>query len=210
MENEKVLDELNDENNLKDDASSDDEELFVTKKKDGFLKEFFEWTQAIAVAVVLALVINQFVFSVVEVQGASMEPTLNQSERLFVFKTFYKPKNKDIVIIKSEQLGKYIVKRVIATEGQIIDVDEETGAVYVDGVLQEEPYIKDDSNFYIGTTGIYPLEVPENHVFVMGDNRANSMDSRVLGVINNEEIMGKAVFRIWPFDSFGGLYNNLD
>lgn len=179
------------------------------KVSKGFLKELYEWTQAIAIAVVLALFINQFVFSIVEVQGASMEPTLNNSERLFVFKSFYEPKNKDIIIIKSEQLGKYIVKRVIAVGGQTVDIDKETGEVYVNGKLQNETYVNEGTNYYVGNTQEYPLTVPEGHVFVMGDNRGNSMDSRALGVLENEDIMGKAIFRIWPISSFGGLYDNL-
>lgn len=200
-----------DDSEKNENYSEQNEENSETKKSEGgFLRELYEWTQAIAIAIVLALVINHFVFSIVQVQGASMEPTLNQSERLFVFKSFYKPKNKDIVIIKSEQLGKFIVKRVIATSGQIIDIDTETGKVSVDGELLNEPYINKSENAYIGTRDIYPLEVPEGHVFVMGDNRGNSLDSRALGVIDNDDIMGKAVFRIWPIDSFGGLYGNLE
>ena len=191
--------------------SEQEEELVKNKKSEGgFLKELYEWTQAIAIAVVLALIINHFVFSIVQVQGASMEPTLNQSERLFVFKSFYKPKNKDIVIVDSEQLGKFIVKRVIATGGQTINIDHETGEVSVDGEILNEPYINKSNSAYIGINDVYPLEVPEDCVFVMGDNRGNSLDSRALGVIDNDDIMGKAVFRIWPIDSIGSLYGNLE
>jgi len=219
MENEKVLEELKD-GNVSDDFFENEteipeeelnsDEISDDKKKisKGFLRELYEWTQAIAIAVVLALLINQFVFSIVEVQGASMEPTLNQSERLFVFKSFYKPKNKDIIIIKSEQLGKYIVKRVIAVGGQTIDINKETGEVYVDDKLQNEPYINEGANYFVGNADEYPLTVPQNHVFVMGDNRGNSMDSRALGVFNYDDVMGKALFRVWPFNNFGGLYDD--
>ena len=217
---EKVFEELKDEKisedlfeeeteEYEDELNSDEISTDEKKISKGFLKELYEWTQAIAIAVVLALLINQFVFSIVEVQGASMEPTLNQSERLFVFKSFYKPKNKDIIIVKSEQLNKYIVKRVIAVGGQTIDINKETGEVFVDGKLQNEPYINEGTNYFVGNADKYPLTVPENHVFVMGDNRGNSMDSRALGVFDYDDIMGKALFRIWPFNNFGGLYGDL-
>lgn len=220
MKDEKVFEELIDDeisDNISDEKTeiNDDkinsEDNYSEKKKisKNFIKELYEWTQAIAIAVVIALFINHFVFSIVEVQGDSMRPTLHQSERLFVFKTFYQPKNKDIVIVKSEQLGKYIVKRVIAVGGQTIDIDKETGAVYVDGELQDEPYINEDTNYYVGNIEAYPLTIPDDCVFVMGDNRGNSMDSRALGFIENDDIMGKAVFRIWPFNNFGGLYSDL-
>ena len=95
-------------------------------------------------------------------------------------------------------------------EGFVIDINEETGQVYVDGVLQEEAYINKDANFHVGEMNNYPLEVADDHVFVMGDNRGHSLDSRALGLIDNDEVIGKAVFRIWPFNKFGGLYKNLE
>ncbi len=178
--------------------------------KINWLKELFEWTQAIAVAVVLALLINQFLFAIVQVEGSSMVPTLHDKERLIVTKLFYKPKQHDIVIIKSSVLKKHIVKRVIALPGQEINIDSQTGDVYVDGVLQDEPYIKEKINpSRIGTKYHYPFVVPEDTVFVMGDNRNNSQDSRSIGVIPYSEIVGKAAFRIMPFNKFGGLYQNL-
>lgn len=217
MENEKVFKE--NENNISEDIKSEQDDTsntinnsckVVNSDKKFFLKELYEWTQAIAIAVVLALVINHFIFSIVQVQGESMLPTLENNERLFVRKFLYEPKNKDIVIVKSEVMNKYIVKRVIATEGQTIDIKEDTCEVYVDGKLQNEPYINENIIYYIGNSDIYPLTIPEDCVFVMGDNRAHSYDSRGIGVVKNSEVMGKAIFRIWPFDSLGGLYDNLE
>lgn len=178
-------------------------------KTNVFLKEIYEWTQAIAIAVVFALIINQFIFAIVQVNGSSMVPTLENAERLVVRKFFYKPDNKDIVIVKSEAMGKYLVKRVIATEGQVIDIVEETGDVYVDGVIQNETYIA-EKLIDAGSANEFPLTIPEDCVFVMGDNRNNSLDSRALGVVKNSDIVGKASFRIWPFDSIGGLYKNVE
>ena len=177
--------------------------------KKTWLKELCEWSQAIAFAVVLALIINQFLFAIVQVEGHSMDPTLGHKERLIVSKLFYKPEEKDIVIVKSSALKKYIVKRVIALPGQVIDLDSKTGDVTVDGEILDEPYIKEKLKS-TGRAQNYPFTVPENTVFVMGDNRNNSQDSRSIGVIPFDELVGKAVFRIMPFDRFGGLYKDLD
>jgi signal peptidase I len=182
----------------------------LKKKNNRFLIELYEWVQSIAVALVVALIINQFLFAIVRVDGASMQPTLLDSERLIITKLFYKPEPNDIVIVKSDVLKKHIVKRVIATEGQEIYIDAKTGDVYVDNVLLDEPFIKEKINpLRVGTKYDYPLVVPEGTVFVMGDNRNNSQDSRSIGVIPLNEIVGKASLRILPLDKFGGLYDDV-
>lgn len=222
MENEKNFENINDENTQDDLYISPEtkaqvivEELAKEKAEDkeiknnGFLKELYEWTQAIAIAVVLALFINHFLFAIVEVNGSSMEPTLQNAERLFVRKFLYKPDNKDIVIVKSDSMGKYLVKRVIATEGQTIDINIGSGDVIVDGEVINEPYIAEKLNSR-GTANEFPLTVPEDTVFVMGDNRNNSLDSRSIGVVEEDDVIGKASFRIWPIKSIGGLYKNLE
>lgn len=168
-------------------------------------KEIYEWVQAIAIAVVLALIINQFLFSIVQVDGTSMVPTLHDGERLIVTKLFYQPKNHDIVIIKSSQLKKHIVKRVIAVSGQTVDIDPRTGDVTVDGEVLDEPYIKEKLHS-AGNALQFPLTVDEDSIFVMGDNRNNSTDSRMIGLIPKSEVVGKASLRIWPLSKFGGLY----
>ena len=179
-------------------------------KKSAWLKEFYEWTQAIAIALVVALIINQFFFAIVQVEGDSMLPTLVNKQRLVVTKFLYKPEQHDIVIVKSEALGKHIVKRVIAVPGQEIDIDSKTGDVYVDGVMLDEPYIKDKIHpLRVGSRYNYPIVVPEDTVFVMGDNRNNSQDSRSIGVVKFDEIVGKASLRILPLDKFGGLYKDV-
>lgn len=178
-------------------------------EKGNWLREFFEWTQAIAVAVVLALLINQFIFALVQVEGSSMQPTLQSKERLVITKLFYQPKAKDIIVVKSHALGKHIIKRIIALPGDTIDIHPETGDVIVNGEVLSEPYIKEKLRS-IGTVYQYPFEVPEGYVFVMGDNRNNSQDSRTLGVIAFEDIVGRASFRVMPFSQFGTLYKNLD
>ena len=178
-------------------------------EKGNWLRELYEWVQAIAVAVVLALVINQFVFAMVQVEGGSMLPTLESKERLVVTKLFYQPKAKDIVVIKSHVLGKHIIKRIIALPGDTIDLHPETGDVLVNGQLLDEPYIKEKLHS-AGTVYNYPIEIPEGYVFVMGDNRNNSQDSRMLGLVAFEDIVGRASLRITPFSKFGTLYKDLN
>lgn len=195
-------------------------------------KELWDWFVAIALAVIVALVVKNFVFTLVNVKGASMEPSLHDGDRLFVNRFFYTPEKGDVVIFEPEvekqaieQSGengliikkhKYYVKRVIATEGDRVYIDYKNGDVYVNDEKLDEPYIKEETRSlgaYIREkelSGSYSLEepivVPAGHIFAMGDNRNNSKDSRELGPIPEEEIMGGAVFRFWPFSSISGLH----
>ena len=208
LDNEEVKEEMPEEIKYAEAFVLNEEELIDEPEKKPWIKELYEWTQAIALAVVLALFINQFVFSIVQVEGHSMDPTLNHKQRLIVNRLFYTPDSGDIVIVKSNVLKKYIVKRVIALPGQVIDIDPISGDVTVDGALLDEPYIKEKLRSSGGAYD-YPLTVPEDTVFVMGDNRNNSQDSRSIGVIPYDELIGKAVFRILPISEFGGLYKDL-
>lgn len=215
------MDEFKNENTNNEETEDIKEEIkyakaFVVseeKKKicgaPSWLKEVYEWTQSIAFAVILALLINQFLFSIVQVEGHSMDPTLDHKQRLVVSKLFYKPEAKDIVIVKSSALNKYIVKRIIALPGQVIDLNAKTGDVTIDGNVIYEPYIKEKLRS-VGSSYDYPFTVPEDTVFVMGDNRNNSQDSRSIGVVPFDELVGKAVLRILPISDFGGLYGNLE
>ncbi|MBE7036888.1 MAG: signal peptidase I [Ruminococcaceae bacterium] len=179
-----------------------------TEKKQSVICEIYDWAKSIAVAMVVALLINQFAFAMVQVEGGSMLPTLESKERLVVTKMFYKPKAKDIVVIKSHTLGKFIIKRVIAVAGDEVELRADTGDVLVNGEVLEEPYIKEKM---LGIGGLdYPLTVPEGYVFVLGDNRNNSQDSRNLGLISTEDVVGRAAIRIMPFSRFGSVYNNME
>ena len=178
-------------------------------KKKSVGREIFEWVVSIGVAVAIAFTIKLFVFDIVRVDGQSMENTLSHNDRLIVTKLGYQPHQGDIIILDSNYgKGKpvYYVKRIIATEGQTIDIEDETGAVYVDGVKLDEPYIKGVTH----TLDIknYPMTVEEGCVFVMGDNRQNSTDSRrsVLGQVKKGAILGKAQVRIFPFNKIGSVY----
>ena len=173
-------------------------------------KEIFEWVQAIVVAFVIAMFLRSFVFTMVRVDGASMEPTLQHQQRLVVTRNCNEYKQGDIVIFRPvrEPETPYI-KRVIATEGQTVSFDFEKGTVLVDGVEIYEPYIKETINNYrFGSFNPYTKAsavVPEDHLFVMGDNRNNSSDSRMddVGMVHEDTVIGKAVLRWWPVNQFG-------
>ncbi len=163
-------------------------------------KEIIEWVQAIVIAVVLALVIRNFVFTVVRVDGQSMEPTYQHNDRLIVWRLGYEPDNGDIVVFNppGKEKNVFWIKRVIATEGQHVEIDYNTNSVYVDGEKIDEPYLGEpmlDKNYLT----INELDVPEDCVFVLGDNRNNSTDGRVIGPVHEEHVIGKSVLRFWPF-----------
>lgn len=162
-------------------------------------REVFEWVQAIVIAVVLALIIRNFVFTVVRVDGQSMEPTLQHNDRMIVWRVGYEPKQSDIVIFNPQGYDKniYWVKRVIALEGQHVTIDYSENAVYVDGERIEEAYLGERM---LPQQTITDITVPEGYVFVMGDNRNHSTDGRVIGPIKEESIIGRAVLRFWPMN----------
>jgi signal peptidase I len=179
---------------------TDDEDLR------SFGRELFEWCEAIFTALIAAILVMLFIFRPADVVGPSMEPTLYEHDRLFFTDLGYTPKQGDIVIVDSEGLGKFIVKRVIATGGQTLDIDFSTGNVTVDGVVLSEDYIYSTTTIDEGGQ-IYPVTVPDNSYFVMGDNRMHSTDSRdaKVGFVEREDIFGKVIFRIYPFEKIGTI-----
>ncbi len=165
----------------------------------------FEWANTLFAALVVVLLIMTFFFRQVTVNGRSMNDTLQNDDRLIVASFMYTPACGDIVIIThGEKYNEPIVKRIIATEGQKLSIDYETNEVTVDGTVLDEPYIKGKTIQRPNPTEI-PDVIPEGYVFVMGDNREDSLDSRSvkIGLIPVENIIGKAFFRIAPFDKFG-------
>ncbi|MGL5150566.1 MAG: signal peptidase I [Clostridium sp.] len=140
-----------------------------------------------------------YFFEITIVDGVSMEGTLHDSDKLLVSKKSYSdsiPKYKDIIIIKHKtDIHDFIVKRVIGLPGQTIEI--KNNEVFIDGNKLEEDYIKEE----IKNCSDMIVKIPENTVFVMGDNRNNSGDSRDIGVIPIEKIEGKVVFSLWPFNN---------
>lgn len=183
-------------------------------------KEFFEWLDVVVTSVLAVVLIFTFLFRIVSIDGDSMMNTLIDKERVVISNLFYTPKNGDIVVISrntdnsltSASSKAPIIKRVIATEGQTVDIKE--GFVYVDGNKLEEPYTKNYEIDPASTTDLYdvtfPLVVEKDCIFVLGDNRHESLDSRSSiigqnGQINVKYVLGKAVFRIFPFNKLGGI-----
>lgn len=174
----------------------DDKE--IVQQEVSFKSELFDWMDSLAVSLAIIVFLFSFVIMTVQVSGESMENTLHHKDRLITTNMFFEPKYKDIVIIEREN-DDPIIKRVIATEGQEVDIDEATGEVYVDGVKLQEDYIKENLD-YRGDFE-YPIVVPEGCIYALGDNRNNSLDSTELGAFDERQIMGKVLFRIYPFDN---------
>ena len=168
-----------------------------------FRLEVYEWIHCLIIALVVCVITFVFFIRIIDVSGTSMNPTLNNGDKMLVSNVLYKPKAGDIVVFKKDSYdpNKALVKRVIATEGQVININFETGAVFVDGVELKEDYIRDLT--YNKLDFIGPQTVPEGCVFVMGDHRNNSTDSRRFGEISVESILGKVLLRVYPLRDFG-------
>lgn len=172
-------------------------------------KSFVMYLHDLVYMLMSILLVFLLVFRVIVVSGDSMYSTLLDGDYLLLLgNLFYQtPENGDIVVISKESFdnGKPIVKRVIATEGQTVDIQE--GTVYVDGVPLQEDYINSATYPYAGNGTLFPLTVKKNCIFALGDNRGVSRDSRdsVIGQIDKREILGKAIFLIIPGTSHGDL-----
>ncbi len=177
------------------------------------LKETIEWVESIVLSVFIIVLVFTFFIRFVGVSGTSMLNTFQDGDRLIIQKIGYTPKAGDVVVLSRSYLPldnpdstEPIIKRIIAVGGQRIEIKSLTGDVFVDGKLLEEDYIQ-------GTTMVtekgvlvenYVVDVPEGHLFVMGDNREVSKDSRNPGVgtIDEHYVLGKAILRILPFENF--------
>lgn len=202
------------------------------RKKKSFLREIKEWIITIAVTMFITLFIIANIFSITGIMQYSMEPSFSEGDRVLNYKlgyVFKEPEVGDVIIFNKldKRSGlvynilneiddirnniiygrtrnvqvKYLIKRVIAIPGDIIDIVD--GSVYVNGEIEE-------GDNHIGETYenkelSYPLLIPEGKVFVLGDNRENSSDSRNLGLIDYGQIVGKVTFRIWPISKIGKL-----
>lgn len=165
-------------------------------------RAILEIVQALALAVVISVVLNLFVVQVTEVRQRSMETTLEQNDRVLVSKLDYRfgtPQRGDIIVFNPPDPSATIpyVKRVIAVGGETVDLRD--GAVYVNGKLIEIPQAH-GSSLPQAPKVTYPFTVPAGEIFVMGDNRTFSSDSRTFGSVPNANIIGKVILRFWPFD----------
>ena len=164
-------------------------------------RDLYEWVQALVCSVLAVVLVFTFVIRLIGVDGHSMVPTLQDGDRLLVLNSILYSDYRygDIVVLRKDTfMEEPIVKRVIATEGQTVDIDFAAGAVYVDGALLDERYINELTFLEEGTE--FPLTVPKGGLFVMGDNRNHSSDSRDsrLGVVDARYVIGRAVFLAFP------------
>ena len=176
-------------------------------------EECFYWLQTLVTAIVCIVLVFTFLGRVTRVVGHSMDPTLRDGQLMLVWSLGYQPQQGDIVVANDTTAdsvallhGDAIVKRVIAVGGQSVDIDYVNNMVYVDGEPMEEDYILEEMRLpNLPAMMETHYEVPEGSVFLMGDNRNGSTDSRHVGLgpVDNDYLLGKAVFSFFPFDCFG-------
>ena len=182
-----------------------------------FAGELLEWLEVLCTAMLMVVVLFTFIFRVATIDGESMLYTLEHGDKVVISNLNYEPQNGDIVVvsrnaqntIKAETASNEpIIKRVIAVGGQTVDIDFETGTVYVDGKALEEDYL--GSPTYDKYDVDFPIYVPEGYILIMGDNRGNSMDSRDSrigegGLVDERYVLGRAIYRFMPFNKIGKL-----
>ncbi len=183
------------------------------KPKFSLRRELFEWLDVIITAIIAVVIIFSLVFRVATIDGPSMENTFFTGDKVIISNFLYTPKVGDVVVVSRnvdnsiETLSdEPIIKRVIALAGQKVDIDFEKGIVYVDDKPLDEPYAKTPTNVKYDLQ--FPVYVPEGCIFVLGDNRNESLDSRASdignnGMIDTRYVIGRAVVRIFPFDEVG-------
>ena len=166
-----------------------------------------DWIEIFVFSLAFVLLLFTFVIRLAVVNGPSMENTLHQGETLVISNLFYQPKQNDIVVFQSptSTFDEPIVKRVIATENQVVDIDFTTWTVTVDGKTLDEDYVRREIGSMAGSNLKYPYTVPEGMIFVMGDNRNHSTDSRSfeIGPVDTRFILGQVKCRLFPISKFG-------
>lgn len=178
------------------------EELAREEAKYSFRRTLWNIMAVLVVAAAIAALMATRLFVLIRINGNSMEPTLKDGEIVFILQT------KEVEagdVIGFYYGGRILLKRVVGSGGDQINIDGE-GNVYVNGEMLEEPYIAEKS---LGKCELeFPYEVPEDMIFVLGDNRAVSIDSRIrsIGCVEKDQVVGRAVFRAWPMSRMGRVY----
>ena len=200
--------DVQEEINITDAADSADGKSEKKAKKEGYdpdhprgIDAIFDFVELFVFSLVAVLVVTTFFFRHSIVEGSSMEQTLFEGEHLIISNLFYNPERGDIIVCEdySTTLRKPIVKRVIGVAGDRVQVFV-SGEVYVNGELLQEDYVYVD--FYLPNREV-DIIVPEGEIFVMGDHRNMSTDSREIGTVDEDSVLGKVLFRFYPFDKFG-------
>lgn len=185
--------------------------MTTESKKNNFAGELLEWVDSIVVSAIAVVLLFTFVFKIVGIVGESMTNTLIEGDKVLVYSYNYTPEAGDIVVISrnasniyEDESGEHerIIKRVIATEGQTVNISD-SGLVSVDGVEIADTYVRDYAKTFKKDVQ-FPHVVKDGCVFVLGDNRLNSLDSRSSGIgdVDIRYILGKAICRISPFSEF--------
>ncbi len=179
-----------------------EEEIVHLKYKKSYGNALRSTVNALIVVAAIAILVATLWMPVLQITGTSMDPTLVDGQFVVALKNEeFEPGD----ITAFYYNNKILIKRVIASSGEWVDIDRD-GNVYVNGVLLEEPYLEEKS---LGECNIeLPYQVPDGRVFVMGDDRAISLDSRTtaVGAISKEQVLGRVVFRVWPFKEFGAVH----
>ncbi len=178
------------------------------RPSEGWVSVLYDYIDTFVVAMVLLVLVFTFIVRAAGVQGDSMKPNLQTGDRLILSVHFYEPQYGDIVVI-NRYTDEPLIKRVIGLEGDRIRIDPDNGTVYRNGNPISEPYLSGDT---LPIDLLDEVTVPKDSLFVLGDNRAISKDSRYqeIGMIPESDVVGKAIFRFWPLRSFGPLYGNLN
>lgn len=208
------------ENEMQTEDATETLEENSPQAKNPFWQEILEIAETMLVSIFVVLLLFTYLCRPVTVDGRSMNPTLLDNDKLVMYRLFYKPKQGDIVVVNNHSgnllnkenqvvssgysLNENIIKRVIAVEGQTLTVDENAGEVYVDGVALQEDYINDKTKTNDGAF-VYPITIPKGYIFVMGDNRNHSTDSRssAVGLVSVDDVIGKTYFRYYPLSDIG-------
>ena len=170
-------------------------------------REAYDWIQSLISALLICVLVFVFVVRIMDVNGSSMVPTLKNGDKVLVSGLLYEPARGDIVVFKKDSYNdnKALVKRVIAVEGDTVNIDFDNGIVYVNGEAVEEDYLDVSTNNKLDFIG--PQTVPANCLFVLGDNRNASTDSRDkrIGMVDKRLVIGKVLLVVYPFSDFGGV-----
>ncbi len=187
-------------------------------QKPSTARETLEWLEVLVFAVITVIVVFSFIFRIATIEGNSMLNTLHGGDRIIITNLNYEPRQGDIVVVSrnaensingQKSSEEPIIKRVIAVGGQTVDIDYEKHIVYVDGKALKEDYLGSPT-VNNGCDVEFPIYIPKGHIFIMGDNRADSLDSRFTrigdgGIVDNRYVLGHAVYRFFPFNKIGAL-----
>lgn len=179
------------------------------EKSSSFKTDLYYWVQALVFALVFLVLAFTLLGRVIGVRGSSMVPTLHDADLLILRSIGYTPRQGDVVVLRKQSfMSSPIVKRVIATEGQHVTVNYTDHCVYVDGVALDEPYINEVMNdSFDSSMSVLDVTVPDGSIYVMGDNRNHSSDSRheLLGTVDTRYVLGRALWIVYPLNHFGAI-----